>query len=122
MKKNFLITVDGQLFNVTVVDKDDSGSATGAVSKPAPAPVKNVSADKVEASGQGAGIKAPMDGKILAVLVKEGEMVEQGQPLLVLEAMKLENDIVAPKSGKVASVLIKEGQKVNIGDDLVLIS
>ncbi|MCO5384500.1 biotin/lipoyl-containing protein [Desulfosporosinus sp.] len=64
-------------------------------------------------------IKAPMAGKIINVLVQEGEKVEKGQPVLVLEAMKMENDLVAPQDGTVQLVLVKEGQSVKGGEELV---
>lgn len=64
-------------------------------------------------------ITAPMAGKIMTVLVKEGEMVETDQPVLILEAMKMENDLVAPQAGTVKSILVKAGQMVKAGEELV---
>ncbi|MDA8211652.1 MAG: biotin/lipoyl-binding protein [Clostridia bacterium] len=130
MKRNFLITVNGQKYDVSVVDKDAAGSTAEEVTKPdlreVPKPaVTEASAGSANtggASGQGKATKAPMAGKIISVLVDVGEMVERGQPLVVLEAMKLENDIVAPQDGRIEQVLVKPGQLVETGDDLVLIS
>lgn len=67
-------------------------------------------------------IKAPMAGKIITVLVQEGEKVEKGQPVLVLEAMKMENDLVAALDGTILRVLVKEGQSVKAGEELAEIS
>lgn len=64
-------------------------------------------------------IKAPMAGKIIKILVQEGEKVEKGEPVLVLEAMKMENDLVAPREGTIQRVLVKEGQSVKGGEELV---
>lgn len=63
-------------------------------------------------------IAAPMPGKVVRVLVNEGDAVEAGQGLLVVEAMKMQNEIRSPKSGKVEKLLAKEGQAVNAGDVL----
>lgn len=58
-------------------------------------------------------IKAPMPGKIVKVLVSVGQEVAQGQGIVVVEAMKMENELKAPKAGKVASILVTEGQVVD---------
>ncbi|HZV60180.1 MAG TPA: biotin/lipoyl-containing protein, partial [Candidatus Eremiobacteraceae bacterium] len=67
-------------------------------------------------------ITAPMPGKIVRVLVKEGEQVEVGQGLLVVEAMKMQNEIRSPKNGKVERVHVKEGQTVNSGEILAWVN
>jgi biotin carboxyl carrier protein len=66
-------------------------------------------------------ILAPMPGKIIRVLVQVGEKVEAGQGLLVVEAMKMQNEIRSPKSGTVERLLAKEGQPVNAGEVLAWI-
>ena len=71
----------------------------------------------VEAEGR-QPIVAPMPGKVVRLLVKAGEQVETGQGLLVVEAMKMQNEIRSPKSGTVERVLAKEGQAVNAGEVL----
>jgi biotin carboxyl carrier protein len=67
-------------------------------------------------------ITAPMAGKVVRVLVKSGEEVEMGQGLLVVEAMKMQNEIRSTKSGTVERLLAEEGQAINAGDTLVWIS
>lgn len=69
-----------------------------------------------------AAVTAPMSGKIVNVFVSEGEKVEDGQTVLVLEAMKMENDVVAPQDGTVEKILVKEGQMVNAGDELITLA
>ena len=64
-------------------------------------------------------IVAPMPGKIVRILVKAGESVESGQGLLVVEAMKMQNEIRSPKSGNVEKIAAKEGDAVNSGDVLL---
>jgi biotin carboxyl carrier protein len=66
-------------------------------------------------------ILAPMPGKIIRVLVQTGEKVEAGQGLLVVEAMKMQNEIRSPKTGTVERLLVKEGQPVNAGEILAWI-
>jgi biotin carboxyl carrier protein len=66
-------------------------------------------------------IVAPMPGKIIRVLVQAGEKVEAGQGLLVVEAMKMQNEIRSPKSGTVERLLVNEGQPVNAGEALAWI-
>lgn len=67
-------------------------------------------------------IVAPMSGKVVRLLVKSGDQVEAGQGLLVVEAMKMQNEIRSPKSGSVERLLAKEGQAVNAGEILAWIS
>ncbi len=73
--------------------------------------------DHIEAEGR-QQIVAPIPGKVVRLLVKAGDHVEAGQGLLVVEAMKMQNEIRSPKSGTVERVLAKEGQPVNAGEVL----
>jgi biotin carboxyl carrier protein len=74
----------------------------------------------VEAEGR-QQILAPMPGKVVRILVKAGDRVEAGQGLLVVEAMKMQNEVRSPKSGTVETVLAKEGQPVNAGETLCVV-
>lgn len=74
----------------------------------------------VEAEGR-QQIVAPMPGKVVRLLVKPGVRVEAGQGLLVVEAMKMQNEIRSPKSGTVERVQVEEGQAVNAGDVLCVV-
>jgi len=67
-------------------------------------------------------VLAPMPGKVVRVLVKTGDAVEAGQGLLVVEAMKMQNEIRAPKTGKVERLLVVEGQAVNAGEVLAVVA
>jgi len=75
----------------------------------------------LEAEGQ-QQIAAPIPGKVVRVLVKPGDVVETGQGLLVVEAMKMQNEIRSPKNGTVERLTAKEGQAVNAGELLAIIS
>lgn len=67
-------------------------------------------------------IAAPMPGKVVRLLIEQGSSVEAGQGILVLEAMKMQNEVRSPKSGMVERLLVKEGQAVNAGDTLAVIA
>ncbi|HEX4003043.1 MAG TPA: biotin/lipoyl-containing protein [Candidatus Acidoferrales bacterium] len=67
-------------------------------------------------------VVAPMPGKVIRVLVKAGETVEAGKGILVVEAMKMQNEVRSPKSGKVERILVSEGQTVGAGDALAIVT
>ena len=116
---------------VSAGDVGASRPAPAAVSPPAPAPaaqtapttpVRGVPAPPSPAPVAGEGVvTAPMPGKVLRILVREGEQVKTGQGLLVLEAMKMENEIPAPKDGIIKKIHVKEGDTVDTGQTLVQI-
>ncbi|MDO4553930.1 MAG: biotin/lipoyl-containing protein [Lachnospiraceae bacterium] len=115
--KTYKITVNGTAYDV-VVEEVSGGAAP--VSTAAPAPVKAAApAPAPKAAGAGSvKITSPMPGKILAVKAAAGAAVKKGDVLIVLEAMKMENEIVAPQDGVVASVDTSEGASVEAGDVL----
>jgi biotin carboxyl carrier protein len=76
------------------------------------------------AAGSEAGpqkLTAPMPGKIVRIAVAPGEEVKAGQPIIVMEAMKMQNEMKSPKDGKVKKILVAEGSAVNAGDTLAII-
>ena len=127
--KKFNITVNGVSYEVEVEEIKD-GAAAAPVARPAapaaapqPKPAaKPASKPAAPAAAAPAGantVTSPMPGNIWKVLVKEGEQVKEGQVLLILEAMKMENEIMAPVSGVVAGIHVSEGASVSGGDLLV---
>ncbi|KUK39550.1 MAG: Biotin carboxyl carrier protein [Synergistales bacterium 54_24] len=86
---------------------------------PAPAPSP---APSTPAPAGATTVSAPMPGKILKVSVQPGSTVKSGELLLVLEAMKMENEVLSPASGTVKEVRVKAGDSVNTGDTLVIIA
>ena len=90
-----------------------AAAAAAPAPAPAPAPVSLASGEPVA---------APMPGNIVRVDVKQGDTVKAGQILIILEAMKMQNEIVAPKDGTVAQVVVKVGDKVDTGAALVILA
>lgn len=129
--RKFIINVNGNSYEVEVEEVGGVVSAPKAASKAAPVatPAAAPSAPKaapkaapaVAASAGQEVVDAPMPGNIWKILVKEGQEVKSGDVLLILEAMKMENEIVAPRDGVVASLTTSEGAAVNTGDKLVIL-
>lgn len=113
--KRYTITVNGTAYDVTVDEADGSAApvAAAAPAKKAAAPAKKPAAP---AGAQGnATINAPMNGNIVDVKVKVGDKVSNGTVIAVLEAMKMENDIVCDKDGVIASINVNKGDTVETG-------
>lgn len=123
--KNYTITVNGNVYDVTV----EEGASTGAPVVSAPKAAPKAAAPALKAAAPAAGgtagsvkINAPMPGKIVAVKANPGDKVTKGQVILVLEAMKMENDVVAPQDGTVASVNVAVGSSVESGETIATLS
>ena len=93
-------------------------AAAPVAAAPAAAPA---AATAPAVTGAGEAVNAPMPGTILKVNVTQGQAVKAGEVLVVLEAMKMENEIMAPKAGTVTQVVTSKGASVNTGDPLVII-
>ncbi len=133
--KNYTITVNGTPYSVTVEEGASTGapapvqSAPAAPAAPAPAPAASAPAPAQAAPAPAAPsaegsvkIEAPMPGNILDVKVSAGTAVTSGQVLCILEAMKMENDIVAPANGTVASVNVNKGDSVEAGQVIITLN
>lgn len=127
MLRKFKINIDGKEY---LVEIEEIGGVPQAI---ASAPVQTApvaAAPQAEApaapvASSAAGIDAmtsPMPGKILKVLVNVGDKVTENQPLMILEAMKMENEVVAAKAGTVAGIHVTTGEVVNAGDALITIA
>lgn len=117
--KRFNITVNGKTYDVAVEEVGGAAPSAAPVQAAAPAPAPAApAAAPAPAVGSGTPVKAPMPGNILDVKVSVGDTVTTGQVLVVLEAMKMENDIVAPAAGKITSLTVKKGDTVN-SDDVI---
>ena len=112
--KNYTITVNGNVYDVTV--EEGTGSAA-----PAPKAAPKAAAKAAAPAGAQGAVKvnAPMPGKILKVNATAGAAVKKGDVLVVLEAMKMENEICAPQDGTIATVECAAGDSVESGKVLV---
>lgn len=146
--KNYTITVNGQVY-VVQVEEGITAAAQGApvVTIPAapafqqaaapvfqsaaPAPVTPAPAAPAPAAAPAAApagaagsitVESPMPGKILSVEKKVGDSVEAGQTIMILEAMKMENEIVAPEAGTIASINVSVNQSVEAGEVLATLN
>jgi biotin carboxyl carrier protein len=128
--KKFKVTVNGKVYEVEVEeikDKDEISNIiqTATVSQPkvtaTQATFQPVSKAEAPSSADKGSkiISAPMPGTILDVKVKEGDRVKRGDVVVILEAMKMENEIMAPEEGVIASIHVSKGSSVNTGDVLV---
>ena len=142
--KQYKYKINGNLYNVTVNDVEENvarvevngvpynveldkpiKTAAKPVVRPAAAPKTATGAPVVtrpaaSASGKG-GVKSPLPGVIIDIKVKEGDEVKKGQVILVLEAMKMENNINADRDGKVTAIKVNKGDSVLEGTDLIVI-
>jgi glutaconyl-CoA/methylmalonyl-CoA decarboxylase subunit gamma len=120
--KSYKISVNGQSYDVTVeeVGAPQAGAAQAKTQAPATAPAQ--AAAPAASQGSVGAIKAPMPGTLLSYKVAVGQAVKRGDVLLILEAMKMENEIAAPADGTVASLGTNEGASVSTGDVLIVLS
>ena len=114
--KKYRVNVNGTQYDITLeVLEGEAAAAPKAAPAPAPA------APKAAPAG-GQSVAAPMPGTILAVNVKPGQAVKKGDVLIMLEAMKMENEIMAPVDGTVGVVNVTKGQSVQSGDVLLTLA
>ena len=115
--KKYRVNVNGTVYEVELEEITGGAAAAPAA---AAAPVATPAAPASAPAG-GEQITSPMPGNILSVNVSAGDTVKKGQVLMILEAMKMENEIMAPCAGKIATVAVSKGAAVNSGDLLVAI-
>ena len=112
--KIYKIKVNGKAYRVELESVEEVASA--AVKEE-----KKEEAKKPVATGEGQKVTAPIQGGVTNVKVKVGDKVKKGDVLLIIEAMKLENEVPSPFDGEVAEILVNKGQNVASGDVVMLI-
>ena len=115
--KKYRVNVNGTVYEVDVEDISGAAPVAAPAAAPAAAPV----AAPVAAPAGGEQVTSPMPGNILAVNVAAGDTVRKGQVLMILEAMKMENEIMCPCDGKIVSVSVTKGATVESGTLLCVI-
>ncbi|CAM4223596.1 acetyl-CoA carboxylase biotin carboxyl carrier protein subunit [Streptococcus penaeicida] len=134
MLRKFKISIDGKEY---MVEMEEIGGTPAPAPAPAPTPAASTptaaetpapeSEEKAASAAPVAPASAdamasPMPGTILKLLVNVGDSVSENQPLMILEAMKMENEIVASQAGTVSAIHVSQGQIVNAGDGLITIN
>ncbi|MCH7660362.1 MAG: acetyl-CoA carboxylase biotin carboxylase subunit [Euryarchaeota archaeon] len=124
--REFTVEVNGKRFEVDLEERGmqavggGGGGSGGGAGQP-PQPAGGGDSGSTEVTAEGEQVTAEMQGTILSVEIEAGDEVESGDVLCVLEAMKMENDVVASSGGTVSQVLVGEGESVDMGDTLVVI-
>lgn len=123
--KKYNVTVNGTAYEVTLeaVDASEVKTSPAPAAAPAAAPAPTpAAAPAAPVSGGKETVSSPMPGNILAVNVANGAAVKKGDVLMILEAMKMENEIVAPQDGTVASVNVSKGDSVEAGQVIITLN
>jgi biotin carboxyl carrier protein len=147
-RRRFRVTVDGETFEVEVEELTGGGPAVlsevtrvdpvascPGIAFPAPPPAASASqaatgtaprpervpskASRSQTAVEGEVVRAPLPGAIIRIMATPGQAVRHGQAVVILEAMKMENEIVSPRDGVVCQVLVQKGDTVAVGDPLV---
>ena len=122
--KKYKITVNGQSYEVEVEEiGNESASSAPSIttqnpSKPVEASMPKAAAPKKSGAVGESKITSPMPGTIMTIKAKEGDKMQKGDVLMILEAMKMENEIIAPEDGVLISIDVAEGAAVDTGDIL----
>ncbi len=125
MLRKFKISIDGKAY---LVEMEEVGGVSEPAVRPVATPAPAEAAPTTEiapvssADVEGEAMTSPMPGTIIKILVNVGDEVQENQPLMILEAMKMENQVVATKNGKVAGIHTLLGSVVNAGDELITIA
>ena len=129
----YKVTLNGRTYEIEVEDGQaicldeyeaiaPAAPAAAPVAAPVAAAPAAAPAPAAVSVAAGEAVNAPMPGTILKVNVTAGQAVKEGDILCVLEAMKMENDIMAPRAGTIAQVVVSKGSSVNTGDALVVLA
>ncbi len=113
---NYTVVVDGQKFNVSVAEGNADIQITPAKEEKSETQAQSTS------NGEGVEVPAAVNGNVWKILVKEGDVVQKDQQIMILEAMKMEIDINAPVSGKISKILVSQADNVDEGQALAIIA
>ena len=113
--KTYNVKLNGKVYEVEI-EEVKAGSQPTMSATPSQAPKASAPA------GAGHAVEAPLQGSMFNILVKQGQVVKKGDVLAVLEAMKMENEIIAPVDGTVSAIHVEKGQNVNLGDTILEIA
>ncbi len=120
--RKFIVNVNGSSYEIEVEEIAAGAAPVAAPAAAAPVAAPVAAAAPIAASAGQEAMESPMPGNILDVRVKPGDSVKSGSVLLILEAMKMENEILAPRDAKIVAVNVAKGSTVNSGDVLVVLA
>ncbi|MDE7281641.1 MAG: biotin/lipoyl-binding protein [Ruminiclostridium sp.] len=120
--KRYNITVNGTAYDVTVEETESGAPAAAAPAAPKAAAPKPAAPKAASGAAGNVQITAPMPGTIVEVKAKVGDPVKNGTVIAVLEAMKMENDVVADRDGTIASINVSKGESVSTGSVIATIN
>ncbi|MBS1477696.1 MAG: acetyl-CoA carboxylase biotin carboxyl carrier protein subunit [Angelakisella sp.] len=112
--KRFLIKINGKTYDAEVEVVGTSASAP--VAAPAAAPRAAAPAAAAPAAGGPANVTSPLPGTVLRLCKNTGDTVAAGEVVMIVESMKMENEVVAPEGGRIASIAVAAGSAINTGD------
>ena len=112
--KRFLIKINGKTYDAEVEVVGTSASAP--VAAPAAAPRATAPAAAPAAAGGPANVTSPLPGTVLRLCKNTGDTVTAGEVVMIVESMKMENEVVAPEGGRIASIAVAAGSAINTGD------
>lgn len=133
MSRKFVVNVNGKDYDVEVTEvsssrpveriKEQPAAPVGKpiIEKAPAAPAAPIKAALVSEPIGGTKVTSPMPGTVLKINTEQGAKVKSGDVLLILEAMKMENEITAPSDGTVAAICVEKGGRVNSGDTLIIL-
>ena len=120
MKKIYKVKVNGKTYKVELQGIEEVATKDAPVTAAKDAP-KAAAAAAPAATGEGKALPSPIQGTVVDIKVKSGDTVKKGQVLLIIEAMKLENEVVAPAAGTIGDVLVTKGANVTAKQALLTI-
>lgn len=119
--KLYKIKVNGKTYRVELESIEESSSSAKKEEKKAEEPKSAAPAIKAPTSGAGQEVPSPIQGTVIAVKVRVGDVVKKGTVLFIVEAMKLENEVVSPFEGTVSEILVEKGNSVVAKQALAII-
>ena len=118
--KRFLIKINGKTYDAELEVLDASAAALAAAPAPAAAPKAAAPAPAAPAAAPKAGgpanVTSPLPGTVLRLVKNAGDTVAAGEVVMIVESMKMENEVVAPEAGRIASIAVAAGSAINTGD------
>ena len=125
----YRVTLNGKNYEVEVehgeailLDVSDAPAVTAAAAPSSAPPLSTLDSQRsTAASAGGEPLSAPMPGTVVSIKVTAGQPVKRGDVLLILEAMKMENEIVSPRDAAIAQIVVAPGASVNAGDTLLML-